>query len=249
MPLKDITGHVVAITGASSGIGEATALAAARAGAGVALGARRTARIEALAERIINQGGRAIAVATDVTDADQARAFVEETKAQLGHSDVLVNNAGMMLLGPIQGADHEGWRQMVDVNILGVLYATHAALPHMRDAGSGHIVNLSSLAGRAPKAGYGVYSLTKAGVAAFSEALRQETRDASIRVTIVEPGAVDTELLGHNSDAVQRETNESLEGVALLRSEDIADAIINAIRQPDHVSINEVLVRPSLLGA
>ena len=249
MPLRDIAGQVVAITGASSGIGEATALAAARAGAAVALGARRTARIEALAERINNEGGRAIAVAVDVTDADQAQAFVEETRARLGRIDVLVNNAGMMLLGPVEGADREGWRQMIDVNLLGVLYATHAVLPHMREAGSGHIVNLSSLAGRSPSAGYGVYSLTKAGVAAFSEALRQETLGGNIRVTIVEPGAVDTELLSHNTEAVQQETNDSLDGVALLQSEDIADAIVNAIQQPNHVSINEVLVRPSLLPA
>ena len=249
MPLKDITGHVVAITGASSGIGEATALAAARAGAAVALGARRVDRIEALAERINGEGGRAIAVAVDVTDPQQAHAFIDETRAQLGRLDVLVNNAGMMLLGSIEGADQDGWRRMIEVNLLGVLYATHAALPHMRAAGSGHIVNLSSLAGRVPSAGYGVYSLTKAGVAAFSESLRQETLDGNIRVTIVEPGATDTELLSHNTDAVQQQTNDSLDGVALLQSEDIADAIVNALQQPSHVSINEVLVRPSLLGA
>src|SRR4051795_11201501 len=170
----DLEGKAVAITGASSGIGEATALMYAERGAAVALTARRADRIEALAARIEDDGGRAVALPADVGDERQARAFVEHAYEHLGRLDVLVNNAGVMLLGPIEGADTEHWRRMVDANVFGVLYCTHAALPVMREQGSGHIVNVSSVAGRFARAGSGVYNLTKFGVGAFSEALRQE---------------------------------------------------------------------------
>jgi NADP-dependent 3-hydroxy acid dehydrogenase YdfG len=245
MPLTDISGSVVAITGASSGIGEATALAASRAGAAVALAARRGDRIEALAARIEDEGGRAVALPTDVGDERSARAFVEHTYEHLGGLDALVNNAGVMLLGAIEGADTEEWRRMVDVNLFGVLYCTHAALPLMREAGRGHIVNVSSVAGRIASAGSGVYNMTKWGVGAFSEALRQECVGSGIRVTIVEPGAVATELLSHNSDEVREQAAKRFAGVTPLEAEDIADAILYALRQPAHVAINEVLVRPS----
>ncbi len=152
----DLSGQAIAITGASSGIGEATALACARAGAAVALAARRADRIQALAERIDSEGGRAIAVPTDVGDEDQARAFVQRAHAELGRLDVLVNNAGVMLLGPIENAPTDEWRQMIHANVFGVLYCTHAALPIMREQGSGHIVNVSSVAGRLARAGSGV---------------------------------------------------------------------------------------------
>src|SRR5882762_1851489 len=197
----DLSGQVVAITGASSGIGEATALACARAGAAVALAARRADRIQSLAERIAGDGGKAIAVPTDVGDEGQAQAFIQRAHAELGRLDVLVNNAGVMLLGPIENAPTEEWRQMVHANLFGVLYCTHAALPLMREQGSGHVVNVSSVAGRIARAGSGVYNLTKFGVGAFSEALRQEALHAKIRVTIVEPGLVATELMSHNDDA------------------------------------------------
>jgi NADP-dependent 3-hydroxy acid dehydrogenase YdfG len=241
----DLSGRVVAVTGASSGIGEATALACVAAGAAVSLAARRSDRIEALAQRIRDAGGTAVAITADVGEEDQARAFVEGTTEQLGRLDALVNNAGVMLLGPIDGADTEQWRRMVHVNIFGVLYTTHTALPIMKEQGSGHIVNVSSVAGRVARAGSGVYNLTKWGVGAFSEALRQETADHGIRVTLVEPGAVATELLSHNDEQIQAIAAKRFEGIDFLQAEDIANAIVYALAQPEHVSVNEILVRPS----
>src|SRR3954464_5911825 len=218
-----LSGQAVAITGASSGIGEATALACARAGASVALGARRADRIEALAERITGDGGTAVAIPAAVGEEDQARAFVEQAAERLGRLDVLVNNAGVMLLGPIAGADTEDWRRMVHANVFGVLYCTHAALPRMLEQGSGHIVNVSSVAGRFARAGSGVYNLTKWGVGAFSESLRQEVAPAGLRVTVVEPGAVATELVGHNREEVIAVMRQAFADVEPLRSEDIAE--------------------------
>jgi NADP-dependent 3-hydroxy acid dehydrogenase YdfG len=243
-----LEGRVVAITGASSGIGTATALACARAGAAVAVGARRADRLAELAERIAGEGGRAEAIAVDVADEGAARAFVETAHERLGGLDVLVNNAGVMLLGPVEGADTDEWRRMVEVNCLGLLYCTHAALPLMREAGRGHVVNVSSVAGRRASFGSAVYNLTKFGVTAFSEALRQEALHAGIRVTCVEPGVVETELLDHNAHkpavvaGAQRMREQMGEP---LQSEDIAAAILYAITQPEHVSVNEMLVRPT----
>ena len=242
---KHLSAQVVAVTGASSGIGEATALACAEAGAAVALAARRVERIEALAERIEKQGGRAIAVQTDVGEEDQARAFVERAHAELGRIDVLVNNAGVMLLGPILGAPTEEWRQMIEANVYGVLYCTHAALPLMAEQGGGHVVNVSSVAGRFAREGSGVYNLTKFGVGAFSESLRQEGVRYGVRVTLIEPGAVATELSGHNRPEIQERIREILAEVEPLTAEDIASAVLYAIGQPPNVSVNEVLVRPS----
>jgi NADP-dependent 3-hydroxy acid dehydrogenase YdfG len=241
----DLSGRVVAVTGASSGIGEATALACAKAGAAVALAARRLDRIEALAQRIEADGGRAIAVATDVGDESQAQAFVQRAHSQLGRLDVLVNNAGVMLLGPIENAPTEEWRRMIHANVFGVLYCTHAALPLMREQSGGHIVNVSSVAGRVARQGSGVYNLTKFGVGAFSESLRQEGVELGVRVTLIEPGAVATELPGHNRPEVLEQMAKRFAGVTPLAAEDIATAILYAIGQPENVSINEVLVRPS----
>jgi NADP-dependent 3-hydroxy acid dehydrogenase YdfG len=241
----DLTDQVVAVTGASSGIGEATALACAQAGASVALAARRGERIEALAERILKDGGRAIAVPTDVGEEDQARAFIERTHSELGRLDVLVNNAGVMLLGPIENAPTEEWRRMIHANVFGVLYCTHAALPLMHAQGSGHIVNVSSVAGRIARAGSGVYNLTKWGVGAFSESLRQEAVGMGVRVTLVEPGAVATELPSHNRPEVLEQMAKNFAGVTPLKAEDIANAVVYAIAQPPNVSVNEVLIRPS----
>jgi NADP-dependent 3-hydroxy acid dehydrogenase YdfG len=190
---------VAAVTGASSGIGEATALALAEAGAAVAVGARRADRLEDLVGRIEAGGGRAMALPVDVGEETRARAFVEQARERLGRLDVLVNNAGVMLLGPFEESDPEEWRRMIDVNLYGVLYPTAAALPLMREQGSGHIVNVSSVAGRRASANSAVYNLTKFGVTAFSEALRQETFAAGIRVTSLEPGYVETELREHIS--------------------------------------------------
>jgi NADP-dependent 3-hydroxy acid dehydrogenase YdfG len=241
----DLSNQVVAVTGASSGIGEATALACADAGAAVALAARRSERIDALAERIVGAGGRAIAVQTDVGVEEQASAFVQRAHAELGRLDVLVNNAGVMLLGPILDAPTEEWRTMIHANVLGVLYCTHAALGLMAAQGSGHIVNVSSVAGRVARQGSGVYNLTKFGVGAFSESLRQEGVALGVRVTLIEPGAVATELAGHNRPEVLEQMAKRFAGVTPLRAEDIAGAVLYAIGQPANVSINEVLVRPS----
>jgi clavulanate-9-aldehyde reducatase len=245
----DLSNQVVAVTGASSGIGEATALACARAGAAVALAARRADRIDALAERIIEQGGRAIAVPTDVGEESQARAFIARAHSELGRLDVLVNNAGVMLLGPLENAPTEEWRRMIQANVFGVLYCTHAALPLMREQGSGHIVNVSSVAGRVARQGSGVYNLTKFGVGAFSESLRQEGVAIGVRVTLIEPGAVATELPGHNRPEVLEQMAKRFAGVTPLEADDIAGAVLYAIGQPPNVSINEVLVRPSGQGA
>jgi NADP-dependent 3-hydroxy acid dehydrogenase YdfG len=238
---------VVAITGASSGIGEATAVALAGAGAAVALGARREDRIRELADRIESEGGTAVAFTTDVSDEDEARAFVDGARERLGRLDVLVNNAGVMLLGPVEGADTDDWRRMIAVNVLGLLYCTHAALPLMREQGSGHIVNVSSVAGRFAGAGAAVYNFTKFGVHGFSEGLRQEALHANVRVTTVAPGFVDTELQGHNTHpAVVEGTAKMRSQIGdVLRSEDIAQAILYAVSQPEHVDINEILVRPT----
>jgi clavulanate-9-aldehyde reducatase len=245
----DLSNQVVAVTGASSGIGEATALACAGAGAAVALAARRADRIQGLAERITADGGRAIAITTDVADENQADTFIERAHSELGRLDVLVNNAGVMLLGPIENAPTEEWRRMIDANVYGVLYCTHAALPLMRAQGSGHIVNVSSVAGRIARAGSGVYNLTKFGVGAFSESLRQEGVGMGVRVTTIEPGAVATELPGHNRPEVLEQMAKRFAGVTPLAPEDIAGAILYAIGQPANVSVNEVLVRPSGQGA
>ena len=211
----------------------------------MALAARRTERIEALAQRIVADGGRAIAIETDVGEEAQARAFVERAHAELGRLDVLVNNAGTMLLGPIENAPTEEWRRMVHANVFGVLYCTHAALPLMREQGAGHIVNVSSVAGRVARQGSGVYNLTKFGVGAFSESLRQEGVAIGVRVTLIEPGAVSTELAGHNRPEIREQIAKRFGDVERLTAEDIAAAVLYAIGQPKHVSINEVLVRPS----
>src|SRR3954463_6949382 len=242
-----IQDKVGAIPGASSGIGEATALACVKAGAKVALGARRADRIEALASRIRDDGGQAVAIETDVSDEAGARAFVEGAREQLGGLHGLVNNAGVMLLGPVEGADTDQWRTMIGVNCLGVLCCTHAAIPIMRDEGAGHIVNVSSVAGRTASLGSAVYNMTKWGVGGFSEGLRQEVLHAGIRVTIIEPGFVETELQGHNENPMVQDQIKKMEEQIgdVLQAEDIADAILYAVTRPAHVSINEVLVRPT----
>ena len=242
-----IKDRVVAITGASSGIGEATALACAQAGAKVALGARRADRIEELAARINGDGGQAVAIETDVTDEAGARAFVEGAREQLGGLHGLVNNAGLMLLGPVEGADTDHWRRMIDVNCLGLLYCTHAALPIMREEGAGHIVNLSSVAGRIAALGSAVYNLTKWGVTGFSEGLRQEALHANVRVTVIEPGYVETELQGHNegNPIVMEAMEKTRQQIDPLQASDIADAIVYALTRPQHIGINEVLIRPT----
>jgi len=242
-----LDGRRIAITGASSGIGAATAELLASQGAEVVVGARREDRLTELVERVGSAGGVAYAQRVDVADEASAREFVECAAKHMGGLDGLVNNAGVMLLGPIDGADTKQWRQMIEVNMLGLLYCTHAALPVLREGGGGDIVNISSVAGRVASAGSGVYNLTKWGVGAFSEALRQETGWAKIRVTVIEPGFVDTELQGHNEHPAVLEAIEKMrEQIGeILKADDIANAILYAVSQPERVSVNEILVRPT----
>lgn len=237
---------VALVTGASSGIGEATATALAAEGAHVAVAARRVDRLDALVKQIEQHGGKALPIAADVADEAQVNAMVERTHSDFGRLDILVNNAGVMLLGPIEGADTEEWRQMVNVNVLGLMYATHAALPIMKQQNSGHIVNISSVAGRTARAGSGGYNVTKWGVVAFSEALRQEVYQQHIRVTTIEPGAVATELSEHiTDDTTRKELAGWLQSITPLESEDIAAAVLYAVTQPTRVDVNEILIRPT----
>ena len=244
--MAELSGKAVAITGASSGIGEATALTLAKAGASVALGARRKDRIDALAARIEDEGGTAVALEVDVSDEAAARGFIEAAHERLGRLDTLVNNAGVMLLGPVEQADSEDWRTMINVNLLGLMYCTQAALPIMLGQESGDIVNISSVAGRFARAGNAVYAATKFGVGAFSEGLRNEITERGVRVTLIEPGFVDTELQSHNTGEVL-ETLEAMREHLRdpLRAQDIANGILYAVSQPPNVSINEVLIRPT----
>jgi NADP-dependent 3-hydroxy acid dehydrogenase YdfG len=215
----------------------------------VALAARRGDRLEALAGDIRDQGGTALVLECDVTDEQQATGAVERTVAELGRLDTLINNAGVMLLGPVVGAPLPEWQQMVQLNVLGLLYCAHAALPHLlRAAQDGprqvaDMVNISSVAGRAARNGNGVYSLTKYGVGAFSESLRQEVTRRYVRVSLVEPGATATELASHN----RPEVLESIRNQFGQRMEaaDIADAITYIVTRPRHVTINEMLIRPT----
>jgi NADP-dependent 3-hydroxy acid dehydrogenase YdfG len=244
--MENMRKPVALITGASSGIGEATARALATRGYRVAVAARRHDRLATLVSCIQNEGGEGIALEMDVTQDDQVHAAVQRVYALWGRLDLLVNSAGLMLLGPIAGADTEDWRRMVTTNVLGLLYATHAVLPIMKAQGSGHIVNISSLAGRVARAGSGVYNVTKWGVGAFSEALRQECVPDRIRVTVIEPGVVNTDLASHITHTGARETAlRRLHEMVPLQPEDVANAIVYAVTQPAHVNVNEILIRPT----
>ena len=241
---------VALVTGASSGIGEATALALAAEGATVAIAARRRDRLEALAAQI-GDDSRVLVLETDVTDPDQARAMVDRTVAEFGRLDTVINNAGVMLLGPIVGAPLEEWEQMVHLNVLGLLYTTHAALPHLLAAAEreprrvADVVNVSSVAGRVARLGSGVYNATKFGVGAFSESLRQEVTGRHVRVSIIEPGAVLTELASHNRPEVLKNILATFGDFERMQAEDIAEAIVFTVTRPRHVTVNEVLIRPT----
>ena len=247
---KRLEGTVTLVTGASSGIGEATAIALADEGATVALVARRRDRLEALADRL-GGAGEALVIEADVTDPAQAERAVATTVAELGRLDTLVNNAGVMLLGPIVDAPLEEWQRMVNLNLLGLLYCTHAALPHLlasaeREPRSvADVVNVSSVAGRVARLNSGVYNATKHGVGAFSESLRQEVTARHVRVTLIEPGATATELAFHNRPEILEGMAQTFGGIEIMQAEDIAESIRYAVTQPRRVAVNEILIRPT----
>jgi NADP-dependent 3-hydroxy acid dehydrogenase YdfG len=242
---------VAIVTGASSGIGAATARRLATEGAAVALVARRADRLEQLAGQISADGGAALVIETDVTDEAAVRAAVERTVDELGRLDTVVANAGVMLLGPVVGAPVEEWHRMVELNVLALLHTAHAALPHLLAAAEreprrvADLVLVSSVAGRVPRSGSGVYNATKHAVGAFGEALRQEVTERHVRVSLVEPGAVDTELASHNRPEIQESIRGRFGSIERLHADDIADAIGYIVTRPRHTAINEMLIRPT----
>lgn len=246
-----LDGTVALVTGASSGIGAATARQLTEHGAAVALVARRVDRLETLARSIETSGGRALVIEADVTQRVEAEAAVQQTVTELGRLDVLVNNAGVMLLGPIMEAPIEEWERMVELNVLGLLYCAKAALPHLLKASQqeprrvADLVNVSSVAGRQVRLGSGVYNATKHAVGAFSESLRQEVTREHVRISLVEPGAVATELAGHNRPEVRETIAQRFADMQRLEADDIADAILYIVTRERHVAVNEILVRPT----
>ena len=241
-----LDGTVALVTGASSGIGEATARMLARAGAKVAIAARRKDRLDALAAEM-----DALVIEADVTDREQATETVRRTVDELGRLDTVINNAGVMLLGPAADAPLQEWERMVAVNVSGVLYVAHAAIEPLLAAAQdsprkvSDLVNISSIAGRRANRGSGVYNLTKHGVGAFSEALRQEFATRHLRVSLVEPGAVATELVQQMSPDQQEAARERFKGVERLTADDIADSIEYIVTRPWRVAVNEIMIRPT----
>ncbi len=248
---NDLAGTVALVTGASSGIGEATARALATHGAHVALVARRRDRLDALATSIRGKYGSALVIDADVTQEAAARAAIQRTVTEYGRLDTVINNAGVMLLGPISDADPQEWQRMLELNVVALMNVTHAALPHLKKAaGDGprrvaDLVNISSVAGRIALNGNGVYNATKFAVGAFSESLRQEVTKAHVRVSLVEPGAVTTELVSHNNAAVRQTFKDRIGAMEMLAAEDIADGIAYIVTRARHIAINELLIRPT----
>lgn len=245
-----LIGKVALVTGASSGIGEATALALAAQAALVVIAARRTERLESLAQRILKLGGQVAFAVIDVTSEEQILSLVEEIQFNLGRLDILINNAGIVDNSPIATADTDNWRRMFNTNVLGLMYATQAAVRVMKRQQSGHIVNISSTAGRGVSAGIGAYCATKWSVNAFSEGLRQEVSTDNIRVTVIEPGPVATELVDGISNAeIRSSVQQWFDSMTVLQPEDIAEAIVYALTQPARVNVNEILIRPTAMVA
>ena len=240
-----LTGKVALITGASSGIGEATARVLAAEGARDAIAARRTDRLASLQTELESNGAQVLTIELDVTDEAAAHAAVQSTVDAFGALDIVVNNAGVMLLGPVEGADTTDWTRMINTNVLGLMYLTHAALPHLL-ASEGTVVQVSSVAGRVARSGSAVYNASKHAVNAFSEGLRQEVTARGVRVVLIEPGMVATELREHITHAESKAgANKRAETMRQLQSQDIAEAIRYAVTAPAHVAVNEVLIRPT----
>jgi len=246
-----LTGAVALVTGASSGIGEATARRLAEDGAAVVLVARRRDRLEALATQIEESGGTALVAEADITDRTQAEAAVQLAVERFGRLDILVNNAGLMLLGPVVDADPDEWDRMIAVNTQGLLYTTHAALPYLLKAAEdgprqvADIINISSIAGRVASNGFGVYNLTKFGVNGFTESLRQEVTKRHVRVGVLEPGGLTTELMSHNTGPAREEIYHFHATTEVLLPEDVADGIAYMATRPRHASISELWIMPT----
>ena len=241
--LKD---RIALVTGASSGIGEATALALAEQGAKVAIAARRKQRLEQLAAKLAGLGAQPLLLVADLTSEAEAQRIVQETEAHYGRLDILINNAGVMYLEPVAEADLGRWRNMLELNVLSLIASTQAALGGMRTRRDGHIVNISSVAGRVANPNAAAYAASKFGVVGFSESLRREIYKDNIRVSVIEPGMVDTELREHvGHEASRRAVNARAGEMRQLQAEDIADTILFCVTRPDYVCINEVLLRPT----
>lgn len=238
--------RIALVTGASSGIGEATALALAEQGAKVAIAARRRDRLEQLAATLTGLGAEPLVLVADLASEVEAQRIVKETEAHYGRLDILINNAGVMYLEPVAEADLGRWRRMLELNVLSVIASTQAALAGMRARREGHIVNVSSVAGRVANPNAAAYAATKFGVVGFSESLRREVYKDNIRVSVIEPGMVDTELREHiGHEASRRAVNARAGEMRQLQAEDIADTILFCVTRPDYVCINEVLIRPT----
>jgi NADP-dependent 3-hydroxy acid dehydrogenase YdfG len=242
---KNIEGKVVVITGASSGLGEAAARHLSAEGATVVLGARRVERIESLADELTGRGGRALALATDVTDCAQVRRLVDAAVEAYGRIDVMINNAGLMPQSPLERLRVDEWDRMIDVNLKGVLYGIAAALPHMRRQRVGHIINVSSVAGHKVRAGGAVYAATKHAVRALSEGLRQEVKPYNIRTTVISPGVVASELPNSVSEPDIAANLQRMYGEIAIPADAFARAVAYAVSQPEDVDVNEILFRPT----
>jgi len=242
---NNIEGKVIVITGASSGLGEAAARHLSEQDAIVVLGARRIDRIQSLANELNKNGHKALAVATDVTQFDQVKALVDAAVKNYGRIDVIINNAGLMPQSPLDRYKIDEWNQMIDVNIKGVLYGIAAALPYMKEQKSGHIINVSSVAGHKVRAGGAVYAATKHAVIVISEGLREEVKPYNLRTTIISPGAVDTELPNTISEADIAEGFQQFYKNYAIPADSFARAVAFAISQPEEVDINEILYRPT----
>ena len=241
----NIEGKVVVITGASSGLGEATARLLSAQGASVVLGARRIDRLRVLADELSRRGGKALAVPTDVVQCDQVKRLVDAAVQTYGRIDVMINNAGLMPQALLERLKIDEWNQMIDVNIKGVLYGIAAALPHMKQQKAGHFINVSSVAGHRVGPGFAVYAATKHAVRALSEGLRQEVKPYNIRTTVISPGAVATELPNTVTDPQAAERIRKFYAEVAIPAESFARAVAFAMSQPEEVDVNEILFRPT----